>query len=186
MLHLYATSLRVLLKFSTTHQSKWWWCCYSVPSQIRLFATHGLQYARLPCPSPSPRVYSNSCPLSQWCHPTISSRHLLLLPSIFPSIGIFSNESVLCIRWPKYWSFIFSTSSSSEYSWFIFFRTDWFKLLAVQEGLKESSPAPKFKSISSSALSFLYGPTLTSIHDYWKNHSFDYMDLCQQSNVSAF
>ena len=67
---------------------------------------NGLQHARLPCPSPTPGAYSNSCPLSQWCHPTISSsRPLLLLPSIFPSIRVFSNESVLHIRWPKYWSF---------------------------------------------------------------------------------
>ena len=70
---------------------------------------HGLQHARLPCPSPTPGAYSNSCPSSRWCHPTISScRPLLLLPSIFPSISVFFNESVLCIRWPKYWSFSFN------------------------------------------------------------------------------
>ena len=74
---------------------------------------HGQQDARLPCPSPSPRVCLNSCPLSQWCHPTISSCHpLLLLPSIFPSMWVFSNESVLCIRWPKYWRFSFGISPS--------------------------------------------------------------------------
>ena len=100
------------------------------------------------------------------CHP------LLLLPSIFPSIRVFSNESVLWLRWPKYWSFSFSTSPSNEYSGLISFRSDWFELLAVQGTLK-TSPAPQFKSINSLALSFLYGPTLTSIHDYWKNHSFD-------------
>ena len=66
---------------------------------------HGLQHARLPCPSPFPRAFSNSCPLSQWCHPTISSCcPLLLLSSVFPSIRVFSNESVVCIRWPKYWT----------------------------------------------------------------------------------
>ena len=97
------------------------------------------------------------------CHP------LLLLPSVFPSIKIFSNESVLCIRWPKYYSFSFSISLSNEYSGWISFRMDWFDLLAV----KESSPTPQFKSNNSLELSFLYGPTLTSIHDYWKNHSFD-------------
>ena len=76
---------------------------------------HGLQHARLPCPSPTPRVYSNSCPLSQWCHPSISSSHPLLLPpSIFPIIRVFSHESVLHIRWPKYWSFSFSISSFNE------------------------------------------------------------------------
>ena len=85
---------------------------------------HGLQQATLPCPSPSPGACSNTCPLSQWCHPTISSCHpLLLLPSIFPSIRVFSNESVLC-RWPKCWSFSFSLSLSNEYSGLISFRTD--------------------------------------------------------------
>ena len=93
---------------------------------------------------------------------------LFLLPTIFPSIRMFSSESVLPIRWPKYWSFSFSISPSNEYS----FRIDWFDLLAIQGTLKESSPAPQFKSISSSALRLLYGPTLTSIHDYWKNHCF--------------
>ena len=68
---------------------------------------HGLQHLRLPCPSPTPRACSNSCPSSRWCHPTVSSLYspLLLLFSIFPSIRVFSNESVLRIRWPKYWSF---------------------------------------------------------------------------------
>ena len=98
---------------------------------------HGLQHARSPCPSPTPGVYSNSCPLSRWCNPTISSCHPLLLPpSIFPSISVFSNESVLCIRWPKFWSFSFSISPSNEYSGLISFRFDWLDLLAVQETLK--------------------------------------------------
>ena len=96
---------------------------------------HGLQQARLPCSSPSPRACSNSCPLSHWCHPSISSCYpLLLLPSIFPSIRVFSNELALGIRWPKYWSF--STSPSNEYSGLISFRIDWFHLLAVQGTLK--------------------------------------------------
>ena len=103
---------------------------------------------------------------------------LLLLPSIFPSIRVFSNESALRIRWPKYWSFSFSISPSSEYSGLISFRMDWFNLLAVHGASEESSPTPQFKSINSSALSLLYGPTLTSIHDYWRHHSFDYMDFC--------
>ena len=112
-------------------------------------------------------------------------RPLLLLPSIFPSIMVFSSESALHIRWPKYWSFSFSSSPSNEYSGLISFRMDWFDLYAVQRSLK-SSPASQFKSFSSSALSLLYGTTLTSLHDYWKNHSFDYTNLCQQSDVSAF
>ena len=86
--------------------------------------------ARLPCPSPAPRVYSNSCPLNCLilCHP------LLLLPAVFPSIRVFSNESVLCIRWPKYCSFSFSISPSNEYSGLISFRIDWLDLLAVSQG----------------------------------------------------
>ena len=101
------------------------------------------------------------------CHP------LLLPPSVFLSIWVSSSESVICIRWPKYWSFSFSTSPSNEYSGLISFRLDWLDLLAVQGALKSLSPTPQFKSISSSALSFLYSPTLTSIHDHWKNHNFD-------------
>jgi len=97
---------------------------------------------------------------------------LLLLPSVFPSIRVFSNESVLCIRWPKYWSFSFSISPSNEYSGLISFRMDWLDLLAPRDS-QESSPTPQFKSINSLVLSFLYSPTLTSTHDYWKNHSFD-------------
>ena len=120
----------------------------------------------------------------------ILSKHLilscpLLLPSVFPSIRVFSNGSVLHIRWPKYWSFSFSISPSNEHSRLISFSMDWLDLLAVQ-GTQESFPTPQFKSINSSVLSFLYNPTLTSILDYWKNHSFDQMDLCWQSNVSAF
>ena len=104
--------------------------------------------------------------------PVMPSNHLilfhllLLLPSIFPRIRIFSNESALCIRWPKYWSFSFNISPSNEYSGLIYFRMDWLDLLAVQETLKSLLKTPQFKSISSSALSFHYGPTLTSIHDY--------------------
>ena len=96
----------------------------------------------------------------------------LLQPSVFPSIRIFSNESVLCIRWPKYWSFSFSISSSNQYSGLISFQMDWLDLLAVQRNLK-SLLQHHFKSINSLALSFIYIPTLTSIHDHWKNHSFD-------------
>ena len=99
---------------------------------------HGLQHARLPCPSLSPRVCPNSCPLSQWCHPTISSscRSLVLLPSIFPSIRVFSHESSLHIRWPKYWTVSVSISPSNAYSGLISFKIDRFGLLAVQRTLK--------------------------------------------------
>ena len=99
---------------------------------------HGLQHTRLRCPSPTLRACSNSCPLSRWCHPTILilCHPLLYPPSIFPSIRVFSNESVLYIRWPKYWSFSFSISPSNEYSGLISFRIDWFDLLAAQGPLK--------------------------------------------------
>ena len=103
------------------------------------------------------------------CHP-------LLLPlSIFPSIRVFSNESTLPIRWPKYWSFSFSISASNEYSGLISFRMDWLDLLVVQGVLscQESSPTTQFKSINFSVLSLLYGPTLTSTYDYRKNRSLD-------------
>ena len=91
--------------------------------------THGLQHARPPCPSPTPGACSNSCLLSRWCHPTVASCcPLFLLPSIFPSVRVFSNESVLRIRWPKHWSFSFSISPSNEYSGLISFRIDWFDL----------------------------------------------------------
>ena len=103
-----------------------------------------------------------------------ASNHLIrcrLLPrSVFPSIRVFPNESVLRIRWPKYWSFSFNISPSNEYSQLISFRMDWLESLRDSQ---ESSPTPQFKSINSSALSFLYSPTLTSIYDHWKNHSLD-------------
>ena len=91
----------------------------------------------------------------------------LLLPlSIFPSIRVFSDESVLRSRWPKYWRFSFNISPSNEYSGLISFRMDWFGSPCSPQDLQESSPIPQFKSINSSVLSFLYGPTLTSVHDY--------------------
>ena len=96
----------------------------------------------------------------------ILCRPLLLLPSIFPSIRVFSNDSALHIRWPKYWSFSFSISPSNEHPGLLSFRMDWLDLLAVQG-------PPQFKSINFSALSFPYSPTLTFIRDYWKNHSLD-------------
>ena len=97
--------------------------------------------------------------------PSHSLSPLHLLPSIFPSIKVFSNELAFCIRWPKYWSFNFSISPSNEYSGFVSFRVDWFDL-AVQGTPQESFPAPQFESINSLALSLLYGSTLTSVHDY--------------------
>ena len=132
---------------------------------------HGLHHARLPCPSPTPGVYPNSVSIESvmpsshliLCHP------LLLLTSILPSIRVFSNESALRKRWPKYWSFNFNISPSNEYSGLISFRLGWLDLLAVQGTLKSLlQHYTEFKSINSSVLSFLYSPNLTSIHDYWE------------------
>ena len=109
-----------------------WHCCSAVQLYPTLCRSHGLQHARLSCPSPSPRVCSNSCPLSQWCYPLVLWCPLLLLPSISSSIRVFSNESALCIRQPKYWSLSFSISPSNECSGLISFRIDWFDLLVVQ------------------------------------------------------
>ena len=99
---------------------------------------HGLQHARLPCPSPTPGAYSNSGPLSQWCPPTISSSVIPFSSCLqsFPASGFFPNESVLHIRWPKYWSFSFNISPSNSYSGLISFSMDWFDLLALQGTLK--------------------------------------------------
>ena len=103
----------------------------------------------------------------------ILCRPLLLPPSIFLGIRVFSNESALHIRWPKYWSLSFNISPSNEHSGLISFRMDWLHLLAVQGTLKCFFQTPQFKSISSSVLSFLYSPTITSVHDCWKILSLD-------------
>ena len=125
----------------------------------------GLQHARLPCPSPSISQnlfkFTSIKPLMPFNH-VILCHPLLLPPSIFTSIRVFSNESVLHIRWPEYWSFSFSISPSNEHSGLISFRMDWLDLLSVQGTL----------SINSLVLSLLYRLTLTSICDYWKNHRF--------------
>ena len=103
----------------------------------------------------------------------ILCRPLLLLPSIFPSIRVFSHESVLCTRWPKYWSFSFSISPSNEYSGLISFRMDWLDLLAVQGTLKSLLQHHSSKASILKHSAFFNSPTLTSIHDYWKDHSSD-------------
>ena len=115
------------------------------------------------------------------CHP------FLLLPSVFHSIRVFSKELAIRIKWPKYWSFSFSNSPSNRnHSTIDFLQNGLVGSPCNPGNSQESSPAPQFKSINSSALSLLYGPTVTSMHDYWKNHRFDYVDLCRQSDPSAF
>ena len=124
---------------------------------------------------------SNSCPSSHWCHPTILSSIVPFSSCLqsFPASGYFPRSQFFASG-GQYWSFSFGISPSNEYSRLISFRINWFDL-AVQRTLKRLLQHHSWK-----ALSFLYGPTLTSIHDYWKNHSFDYTDLCWQSNISAF
>ena len=135
---------------------------------------HGLQHARLPCPSPTPRAYSNSGPLSQWCHPTISSS---VVPfsrlQSFPASGYFQMSRFFASGGHSIGSFSFSISPSNG-----IFRIDLLYDWLVgspcsPRDCQESSPTPQFKSINSSALPFLHSPTLTSIHDHWKNHSLD-------------
>ena len=145
---------------------------------------HGLQHSRLPCPSLSPRVCSSSCPLSQWCYLTIS----FSAATFSFCLQSFLESGSFLMSWffasgPKYWSF--SISPSNEYSGSISFKIDWFDLLSVQ-GILKSLLQHHSSKASILWRSLLYGPTLTSVHDYWKDHSFDYMDICRQSDVSAF
>ena len=150
-------------------------CCYSVAKSCATLRPHGLQHARLPGPSPSPRVCSNSCPIES----VMPSIHLilccplLLLLLMVPSIKVFSNESVFCIRWSKYWNFSFSISPSNEYLGLISFRMDWFDLLAVQGTLKSL-----LHNHSSKASILQHSPffmvQLSHLHTWlWKNQRFD-------------
>ena len=129
---------------------------------------HERQHTGPPCPSSTPGVHPNPFPLSWRCHPNISSS---VVPSVFPSIKVFSNESALHIRGPKYWSFSFNISTSNDHPGLISFRMDWFDLLAVQGTLK--SLLSPHSSKASILWRFLHSPTLTSIHDHWENHSLD-------------
>ena len=118
--------------FVIGYRISFWVSRFSGSVMSKPLHTHGLQHARLPCPSPTPGAYSNSCPSIESVMPSnhlILCHPLLLLPSIFPSTRVFSNESALCIRWPKYWSFSFSISPSSEYPGLISFRINWFDVL---------------------------------------------------------
>ena len=129
---------------------------------------HRLQHAKSPCPSPTPGACSNSCPLSQWCHPTISSSVVPFSSCLqsFPASGSFPVSQFLYIRWPKYWSFSFNISPSNEYSGLISLGlTDWISLQS--RGLSRVFSNITVKSINSSVLSFLYGPTLITVHEYW-------------------
>ena len=171
------------------------------PVRILLLCSHwamphhllsqGLQHTRLPCPSPSPGVCSNSCPLSWWCHLTISSSVIYFFLQSFSASGSFLISQLFI-------SGGLSIGVSASVSVLPMNIQDWLPLgltslilgtlksLGSPRESQESSPTPQFKRISSSALSLLHGLTLTSIHDYWKNHSFDHMDLYWESDISAF
>ena len=137
----------------------------------------------------------NKCPFHSYLvllffgdaiQPSHPLRPLLLLPSVFPSIRVFSSELALHTRWPQYWSFSFCISPFNEYSGLI----SWLGLTGfislLSKGLSSVFSSPQFESINSSMPSLLYSPTLTSTHDSWKNHSFDYIDICWQNDISAF
>ena len=126
LIQVYLPGLCLFERFSSVQFS-----CSVVSDSLWL---HEWQHARPSCPTPTPGVYPNSCPSSWWCH--LSLCRPLLLPPIPPSIKVFSNESTLRMRWPKYWSFSFSISPSKEYTRMISFRMDWLDLLAVQGTLK--------------------------------------------------
>ena len=137
---------------------------------------YGLQHIRLPCPGGFPSwnlLKLMSIELVMPSNHLILYCSLLLPPSIFPSIRVFSDESFLPIRWPKYWSFNFSISPSNEYSGLISFRMDWVDLLAVQGALKSLLQHHSSKASILRHSAFFIVPTLTSIQDYWENHSFD-------------
>ena len=149
--------------------NKWDFVVVQLLSRVWLFVIHGLQHARVPCSSPSPRVCSNSCPLCKWCYLNISS-----------SVTLFS---FCCHSFPASfamnWLFVSGGQSIGASALVLpmniqgWFPIELTSLLAVQGTLESLSLAPQLERISSSVFSLLYGPVLTSIHDYWKNHSFD-------------
>ena len=152
--------------------------------------SHRLQHVLPPCPSLFPKVRPSWCPLNRWCHPAISSSiALFLCLQSFPASGSF----------PMSWLFASSGQSMGAWAWasasvlpmsiqsWFFLESDWLIWSpCCPRDSQESSPAPQFESINSLTFSLLYGPTLTSVHDYWKERSFDYMDFCQQSDIFAF
>ena len=156
-----------------------WWSFYNVSVQFsRLVVSdslrpHELQHARPPCPSPTPGVHPNSCPLSRWCHPTISSSVVPFSSCLqsFPASRSFQMSQLFTSDGQ-------SIGVSASTSVLPMNNQDWSPLGLVgspcsPRDSQESSPSPQFRSINFSVLSFLYSPTLTSIHDYWKNHSLD-------------
>ena len=153
-----------------------------------LLQPYGLQHARLPCLSPAPRACSNSCPSGQWCHQR--SHSLVVFFSSYLQSVPESGSFPMCQFFASGSQSIGVSALAAVFPMYIqdWFPLGWMRLISLlSKGLsQESPPTPQFKSINSLAFSFLYSPTLTSIHDYWKSLSFGLMDLCWESNVSAF
>ena len=148
---------------------------------------HGLPHTKPPCPSPTPRVYWNSCPLSQWCHSTISSSVVPFSSYLqsFPESGSFQMSQLFSLGWPKYWSFCFGIIPSNGYSGLISFRTDWVDLFAVQGTFK--GLLLYYTSKTSVLQCSAFFMVNSHIHTWLlEKPYFDLMDLCQQSDVSAF
>ena len=154
-------------------------------SRVRLFATHESQHARPPCPSPTPGVHPNSCPSSRWCHPTSSfSITLFSCSKSFPASGSFPTSRLFASGGQS----IGASASASVLPmniqhWFPWGLTGWICLQS--KGLSRVFSNTTVQKHQLLVLSLLYGPTLTPIHTYWKNHSFDHMDLCWQSDVTV-
>ena len=151
---------------------------------------HGLQHTRLPYPSPSTRACSNSCPSSRWCHPIISSSVIPFSSCLqsFPASGSFLMSQLFASDGQsRDWSITFNINPSNEYSELISFKIDWFDLLAVQGTFKSFLQHHSLKaSILWYSAFFMVQLSHPYMNDYWKNHSFDYMDICWQSDVSVF
>ena len=150
---------------------------------------HGPQHARPPCPSSTSGVYPNSCQLNWWCHPTISSSIVPFssFPQSFPASGSFQMSQLFASGGHSIgvsastWVLPMNNQDWSPLGW-----TGWISLQSKGLSRVQKHSSPQFKSINYLVLSLLYSPTLTSIHDYWKNHSFDNTDLCRQIDISAF
>ena len=149
---------------------------------------HGLQHARLLCPLLSPRGCSNSCPLSWWCHPDISSsvNPFSSCPQSFPESGSFPMSWLFESRGQSTRASASALVLPMNIQELISFRIDWFDLLAVQRTLKSQLQHHNLKASILQCSAFFYGPTFTSVHDCWKNHNFDYIDLYQQNDVFGF
>ena len=160
-----------VFSFKACNSQKIYFSSVQSLSHVRLFATPWIAARQASLSITNSRISHKLMSIESMLpsNHLILCRPLLLLPPIFPSIRVISNESTLHMRWPKYWCVSFSVIPSKEHPGLISFRMDWLDLLVIQGTLKESSPTPQFKSINSSALSFLHSPPLTSIHDHWKN-----------------